>query len=331
MPPVRARLLTLACLLGLAALTYSGIALGGNGGFAPAGPDTPSAERINSIYWFVFGFAAFIFLVVEIALVLFIVRYRNRGRPRDAEGPQVRGHLNLELAWTAVPVLILAAIAVFTFYKLPGIKDVPAAGAAGSQMRVDVEGRQFYWQFTYPNGVVAIDTLHLPVNRPVRLEVSSPDGDVIHSWWIPALGGKIDAIPGHPNHTWYQIQRPGTYVGQCAEFCGIQHAAMTATVVGVPAAEFDSWLSGQARAQAAGTSDLGAQEFEGVCAKCHGDNGQGGIGPNIANSAIIQNKDSLETIVRNGKNLMPPVGSNWSQRQMDALYSYVQKRYGHGG
>ena len=258
------------------------------------------------------GFAVFIFLVVEVALVFFIVKYRRGRRARDVEGPQIRGHLNLELAWTAVPVLILVAIAIFTFYELPGINDVPSAGAAGSQLRMNVEGKQFYWQITYPNGVIAIDTMRAPVNRPVRVEVTAPENDVIHSWWIPELGGKIDAIPGHPNHTWYEVEKPGTFEGQCAEFCGIQHAAMTATVQAVPAREFDSWLSAQARAQEAGTSDLGAQEFNGVCAKCHGDLGQGGIGPNIANSAIIQNKDSLETIVRNGKNQMPAVGSDWS-------------------
>jgi cytochrome c oxidase subunit II len=331
MPPVRSRILVLAGLLLLAALALSGVAAAGNGGFGPAGPDSPNGQRIETVYWFVMGFAVFIFLIVEVALVLFIVRYRNRGRARDAEGPQVRGHLNLELAWTAVPVLILIAIAVFTFYELPGIKDVPSAGAAGSQLRVDVEGRQFYWQFTYPNGVVAIDTLHLPVDRPARLDVTSPLDDVIHSWWIPALGGKIDAIPGHPNHTWYEPDKPGTYVGQCAEFCGIQHAAMTATVVAVPAAEFDKWLAAEARAQEAGTSDLGEQEFNGVCAKCHGLDGKGGIGPDIATSAIIQNRESLDTIVRQGRNLMPPVGADWSDRQMDTLFAYLQKRFGSGG
>ena len=272
-----------------------------------------------------------IFVVVEVALVVFIVKYRNRGRPVEAEGPQVRGHLNLELAWTAVPLLILVAIAIFTFYELPGIKDVPAAGAAGPQMRVDVEGKQFYWQFTYPNGVIAIDTMRVPVNRPVRLEVTSPLDDVIHSWWIPALGGKIDAIPGHPNHTWFEVKKPGTFTGQCAEFCGIQHAAMRATVQAVPASDFDSWLAGEARAQASGTSDLGKQEFEGVCAKCHGLDGTGGIGPNIASSAIIQNKDSLETIVREGRNEMPAVGVDWSEGQMDALFTYLKKRFGNGG
>jgi cytochrome c oxidase subunit 2 len=330
MPPVRARLLVLAGLL-IAGLALSGVALADDGGFAPAGPDSPNADRIESVYWFVMGFAVFIFLVVEVALVLFIVKYRRGKRARDVEGPQIRGHLNLELAWTAIPVLILIAIAIFTFYELPGIKDVPSAGAAGPELRMNVVGKQFYWQIEYPNGVIAIDTMHAPVNRPVRVEVTSPANDVIHSWWIPALGGKIDAIPGHPNHTWYEVEKPGTYTGQCAEFCGIQHAAMTAKVVAVPASEFDSWLAGEARAQEAGTSDLGAQEFNGVCAKCHGDKGQGGIGPNIANSAIIQNKDSLDTIVRNGKNQMPAVGADWSDRQMDALFSYLQKRFGHGG
>ena len=140
MPPVRARLLVLAGLL-IAALAFSGAALAGNGGFAPATPDSPNADRIDTVYWFVTGFAVLIFLIVEVALVLFIVRYRRRGRARDVEGPQVRGHTNLELLWTVVPVLILVAIAIFTFYELPGIKDVPAAGAAGPQMRVQVKGR----------------------------------------------------------------------------------------------------------------------------------------------------------------------------------------------
>jgi len=331
MPPVRARILVLAGLLVLAALALSGVAFAEDGGFAPAGPDSPNGERIETVYWFVMGFAVLIFLIVEVALVLFIVRYRNRGRARDVEGPQIRGHLNLELAWTGVPVLILIAIAIFTFYQLPGIKDVPSAGAAGSQLRVDVEGRQYYWQFTYPNGVIAIDTLRLPVQRPARLEVSSPGEDVIHSWWIPALGGKIDAIPGHPNHTWYEPEKAGTYIGQCAEFCGIQHTVMTAKVEAVPADEFARWLSAEAQAQEAGTSNLGKQEFDGVCAKCHGLDGKGGIGTNIASSAIIQDRESLETIVRQGRNLMPPVGADWSDRQMDALFSYLQKRFGSGG
>ena len=103
-------------------------------------------------------------------------------------------------------------------------------------------GYRYYWNFTYPNGVIAVDKLRAPVGRPVRLEVSAPDFEVIHSWWIPALGGKFDAIPGVTNETWFNAEAPGIYRGQCAEFCGIQHTAMKAEVEAMPAAEFDAWL-----------------------------------------------------------------------------------------
>ena len=319
---MRARLLVLAACVA-SALAVAGAALGSDGGFSPAGPDSPNADRIQTTYWFVFGFAAAVFLLVEIALAVFIVRYRSRGRPREVEGPQVRGHLKLEIVWTAVPILILATIAAFVFSQLSGIDTTPNAGAAGSRLHVGVQGRQFYWQFTYPNGVIEINRLRVPVGRPVRLEVTSPD--VNHSWWIPALGGKIDAIPGHPNHTWFELSKPSTYTARCAEFCGIQHAVMKATVEGVPAPQFDSWLADQARAQTDGTSDLGKQEFEGVCAVCHGPQGQGGIGPNLAGSAIARDHNALATLLENGGKLMPAVGRGWTQRQEQALFSYLDQ------
>jgi cytochrome c oxidase subunit 2 len=322
---MRARLPAIVALLVVLALGAAASAGADGGGFEPVVPRSPNADRIDSTYWLIFGLTAGVFLLVEVALAVFIFRFRSRGRRREVEGPQIRGNTRLELAWTALPVAILAAIAAFVLYKLPGIKDVPAAGAAGSQLEVKVEGRQFYWQFTYPNGVIAIDRMRVPVDRPVKLEVSSPVKDLIHSWWIPALGGKIDAIPGHPNHTWFEASRPGTWQGQCAEFCGIQHSAMRAWVQAVPAQEFDAWLADQARAQTEGTSDLGAQTFNGVCAKCHGPQGLGGIGPNIAQSAIVKDRKALDQIVRNGRKLMPAVGTGWTDRQMTALYEYLQK------
>jgi cytochrome c oxidase subunit 2 len=121
------------------------------------------------------------------------------------------------------------------------------------------------------------------------------------------------------------------YRGQCAEFCGIQHAAMHATVEAVPADEFDRWLADQARTQTEGSSDLGAEEFEGVCAKCHGLDGQGGIGPAINSSSVVNDKQALETTVHNGTGTMPAVGRGWSDRQTDALFAYLQKRFGQGG
>jgi cytochrome c oxidase subunit II len=328
---VRARLLVILALLAGLALVLAGSAFASGGGFSPVAPRSANAERIETTYWFIFGFAAAIFLIVEVSLVVFILRFRSRGRSREVEGPQIRGHARLELVWTAVPVLILALIAVFVFYKLPGIKDVPKAGAAGSQLQVDVEGRQFYWQLTYPNGVISIDRMRVPAGRPVRLAVTSPVSDVIHSWWIPALGGKIDAIPGHPNHTWFEVAKPGVYEGQCAEFCGIQHTAMRATVEVVPASEFDTWLADQARAQTEGSSDLGAQTFAGACATCHGPQGLGGVGPNIAGSGVLKDRKALGDLLEHGGKLMPAVGQGWSTRQTDALFAYLTKHIVTGG
>ena len=190
-------------------------------------------------------------------------------------------------------MLILTAIGAFVFYKLPGIKDVPKARAAGQQIAVRVDAHQFYWQFTYPNGAVSIDELHAPVNKVVTLEIDSHDVD--HSWWVPELGGKFDAIPGKTNHTWFRANRLGTYRGQCGEFCGIFHAAMQARVLVEPKNNYRSWLAAEAKAQ------LGRSEWVGVCAKCHGLKGQGDYGPKISGSPILTDRQQLETIVRNGR------------------------------
>ena len=137
--PVR-RKLFLACLSLLAlAFVLTGSALAGNGGIAPPA-ETPQAGRIKDIYWFILAISAVIFLIVEVALILFIVQYRNRGRPRTDEGPQIRGHTRLELIWTGIPVLILIAIMAFVFYKLPGIEDIPEANAAGEKLTVERRG-----------------------------------------------------------------------------------------------------------------------------------------------------------------------------------------------
>src|SRR5919202_3712592 len=132
-PPVRRKLLVLALLVG-AALAFVAVAYAGNGGFAPETPHSPNASRINDSYKWIALFAAIILVVVEGSLLWFVFRYRRRGRPRTAEGPQIHGATRLELIWTVIPVLILAAIASFLFYNLPGIQDVPAARAGSSNL-----------------------------------------------------------------------------------------------------------------------------------------------------------------------------------------------------
>ena len=303
----------------LVALATAGVAAAGNGGFAPVEPDSPNAQHIRHAYYLIFGFTAAIFILVETLLVVFVVKYRSRGRARAVEGAQVHGHTRLELIWTAFPVVILAIIAGFVFYELPNISSAPAAA---TPIHITAEGHQYYWQFDYtdsPDRARSIGTLHVPAGAVVDLKVVSPD--VIHSWWIPALGGKIQAIPGRDNHTWFRAQ-PGTYGGQCAELCGTFHASMLATVQAGSPRQYRHYL-------ATWQDTIGKQIWHGVCATCHGNLGQGGYGPAIATNSLLSQSKSLTGIVRNGFNgsqgAMPPVGDTWTKQEMDALAAYVKK------
>ena len=296
-------------------------------GLTPVDPDSPNTERIEDLYWFISFWAALVLLSVAVPLVLFVFRYRSRGRSRAVEGPQIHGSTRLEVAWTVVPVVILLIVTVFTFYKLPGITLDAEAGE--ETLKVRVEGRQFYWQYRYPNGVIAIDTLRAPADRLVELELTAPESDVIHSYWVPDLFPKFDTIPGQTTETSFR-GKEGTYHGQCAEFCGIQHAEMFATVEVLPAEQFDAWLTDEAQRQETGDSDLGAQIFDGACEKCHGEGGKGLIGPALGAGAV-QNAAAVAEIVRNGRGKMPPIGEEWDERQMKALTDYLKERFPAGG
>jgi cytochrome c oxidase subunit 2 len=295
------------------------------GQFAPVTPESPNAEGIRQSYLFVSIFTFSIFLLVEGLLIAFIYRYRRQKRPRFEDGAQVHGATRLELAWTAFPVIVLFFIGAFVFIELPGIKDVPEATAGEQQLEIGVTGRQFYWQYEYPNGVVAIDHMRAPAGVPVSLEVTAPDSDVVHSWWIPALGGKIDAIPGVTTDTWFEATSEGTYAGQCAELCGLEHANMLASVEIMSPEEFDAWLEQQRQEQDAASVELGREEWEGVCAKCHGMSGEGGIGPRIAGSPTLTDDAALAALLRNGKGEMPAVGSGWSDEQVASLAAYLRE------
>ena len=297
--------------------------------FAPVVPESPNADGIRTSYLFVTIFTFAIFVLVEGLLIAFIWKYRRRKRPRFEDGAPIHGATRLELAWTAGPVIVLFVIAVFVFAELPGIKDIPDATAGEQQLEIKVTGQQFYWSFEYPNGVVAVDTMRAPAGIPVKLLVTSPDSDVIHSWWIPALGGKIDAIPGRTNETWFEADNPGTYKGQCAELCGLQHAQMLASVEVMPPSEFTAWLEQRRTEQKTGSVELGKETWEGVCAKCHGLAGEGGIARRIAGSPILANPQSLETIIRNGRvvprGVMPAVGAEWTDEQIASLEAYLKE------
>jgi len=322
---VRRKVFVLVLGLGVA-LAAAGVAYAGNGGFAPVTPHSPNAKRIDDTYLWITIFTAVVCAVVETALLLFICRYRRRGRPRDAEGPQVHGATRLELIWTAIPVVMLAAIVAFVLYELPGIQDIPKARAEGGPLQVRIDAHQFYWQFTYPNGNVSINDLHVPVNRVVQVNIYSQDVD--HSWWIPALQGKFDAIPGNPTKTWFKADQVGTYRGQCGEFCGVYHATMRASVVAQSQSEYESYL-----ASLANPLELGGQEWRGACAQCHALDGSGGYGPAIKNNSTLVQPEGLRTLITQGlnqrapvANYMPPVARGWTDAQVNALLAYLKAR-----
>jgi cytochrome c oxidase subunit 2 len=313
-PKLRAVLLAAAF-----ALVAAAPAVAGNGGVGPVPPQSPNAQAISDTYWLILALTGAVFVIVETALIVFIVRFRRGRRSAAAEGPQIRGSTRLEIAWTIVPVLILAAIAGYVFSQIPSIQDVPTA-RAGDRLEIRVEGHQYYWQFEYPGGQVALDTMVVPVGRVVTLSVVT--GDVIHSWWIPALGGKIDAIPGRVNSTWFKVDRPGLYRGQCAELCGLQHAAMLGWVRVVSAAEYQRFLATHAPSSPA----VGKETFDAVCAKCHGPQGEGDIGPALAGRTF--DRAATTQLLREGVRRMPAVGADWSRAQIDATIAYLNRTKG---
>ncbi|HSS72295.1 MAG TPA: cytochrome c oxidase subunit II [Gaiellaceae bacterium] len=304
----------------LVALVAAAGATAGNG-LSPVQPASPNAEAIRSTYWVILIVTGVIFVLVETALLVFIIRFRRGKRGRDQEAPQIHGATRLETSFTIVPVLILFGIMAVVFVKLPTIKDVPSARAA-NELKIKVVGHQFYWEFQYPNGQVAMQHMVVPIDRVVTLDVVSPD--VAHSWWVPALGGKIDAIPGRTNHTWFKAEKLGTYEARCAEFCGLEHAHMIGYVDVVRPSKYASFLAAHT-----GVNKTVAKEIAvGTCSVCHGLAGQGDYGPKIRGSSVLSDPRALEALLRNGKNKMPPVGATWDDTTMRSATRYLKEYYG---
>lgn len=313
-----------------AALAFAGAAAAGygNGGVTPLSSPSPSAHSITRDYYLVAGVTFAIFLLVEGLLVAFIIRYRSRGRPRTAEGYQIHGANRLELAWTAAPALILAGIVTFVLLTFQNVASVPKADAAGGVENITVIGHQFYWEFRYPNGAFSVNTMYAPAGKTVALKVITPPNEVNHSWWIPQLDGKIDAIPGRINHTWFRVDRTGTFSGQCAELCGIQHAQMTAQVVVQTQQQYAATTS-RLLAQLNGASpQLGKQMFDGVCERCHRISGPTFIGPTLGGNPLLADYKSLFLLVHQGRTTslgtMPPVGAGWTEQQVRTLVAYTK-------
>jgi len=245
-----------------AVVLMSGPASAWGDALTPESGGSPNADQIDSLYKIVLYVAIAVFVGVEGTLVYFLVRFRAR---RGRVAAQIHGNTRLEIGWTVAAALIVVGLTIVTFAKLGAITN-PASGpvavaapiapggvtaavaqppAGQAALRIRVMGLQYIWRFEYPNGVLAYEEMVVPTNTTVLLDIVSED--VAHSWWIPKLGGKADALPGYTNHTWFRVARPAVFRGQCAELCGRNHADMIAHVRAVPPDRYQAWLAGQQR------------------------------------------------------------------------------------
>jgi len=312
-------------------------------------PASPASSAIADLHNVVLLIAVAVFVVVEGLIV--VAAFRFRRKPSDTGEPaQIHGNTRLELAWTIAPALIVVALFVLTLRSQATIDATAFSDDPGVPITVDVIGHQWWWEFRYPDlGILAegkpiatAGELVIPVGRAIDLRVSSVD--VIHSFWVPELNGKTDAIPRVTNKTWMKADRAGAYFGQCAELCGVSHAAMRLVVTAVSEDEFAAWARNQAQ-DAAEPIDEAAQAGKQVfltagCVGCHTIDGVpeavGRTGPNlthVSNRPYIAGGILANTPYNQARWLANPPGLkagslmpnlNLSQPDIDSLVAYLQ-------
>lgn len=307
--------------------------------FAPA--STPASD-IYSLSLFVLAITGGIFVVVAGLLTYAIIRFRDRGGEDNREPAQIYGSTQIELAWTVIPVIIVVVLFLTTARMIFAIQDAPKPPDA---LDVTVVGHQFWWEFRYPKlGIVTANELHVPLStdsRPDPTYLKLLSADVDHSFWVPQLAGKTDLIPNHENITWIDPKHPGLYVGQCAQFCGVEHAKMLLRVYVDTPAQFAAWVKDQ---QQPGIQDpavaAGRRIFETeACMNCHtirGTAATGRFGPDLTHlmsrdtlaSGVVPNtRENLRQWIKDpdsfkSGSLMPAM--QLSNEQLDELTAYLE-------
>ncbi len=304
-------------------------------------PSSTPAREIMQLSWFVLSITGGIFVTVGGLLAYAIIRFRA-GKGNDGSEPaQIYGSTQVELAWTVIPILIVVVLFLTTARIIFAIQDAPKPQVA---LDVTVVGHQFWWEFRYPKlGIVTANELHVPVStklepKPTFLHLMSADVD--HSFWVPQLAGKTDLIPNHPNDTWIDPQQTGVYLGQCAQFCGVEHAKMLLRVYVDTPEQFDAWVKQQ---QQAGVQDpaaaAGRHVFETeACTNCHritGTAAAGTFGPDlthlasratVASGALLNTPENLHAWIRDPDQLKPGVlmpAMQLNEQQIGELVTYL--------
>jgi len=306
--------------------------------FAPA--STP-AQSIFDLSIFTLLTVAAIFIAVFALLAYAVVRFRNKRSDDRSEPAQIYGSNQVELAWTVIPVLIVIALSLATARVIASIQDAPRPPGA---LEVIVTGHQYWWEYRYPKlNIVTANELHVPVSDPAHptptfLTLLSADTD--HSFWVPRLAGKTDLIPNHPNSMWIDPHEPGLFLGQCAQYCGTQHAKMLLRVYVQPREEFDRWVREQQQLPPATAISAGRRVFESTaCVNCHavsGTQAKGRFGPDlthlmsrdtIASGAAPNTHEKLRLWIKNPDAIkpgskMPAMGLN--DQDLDAVTAYLE-------
>jgi cytochrome c oxidase subunit 2 len=306
--------------------------------FAPA---SAPASSIQELSWFVLTITGGIFVTVGGLLAWAIFRYRARKTDDDSEPAQIYGSTQVELAWTVIPILIVVVLFLTTARIIFAIQDAPKPQVA---LDVTVVGHQFWWEFRYPKlGIVTANELHVPVSsalepKPTFLHLLSADVD--HSFWVPQLAGKTDLIPNHPNDMWIDPRHTGMYVGQCAQFCGVEHAKMLLRVYVDTPDGFDAWVKQQRQP---GTQDssvaAGRHIFETqACTNCHtiaGTAATGTFGPDlthlesratIASGGALNTPENLHAWIEDPNHFKPGAlmpAMQLSDEQISELVAYL--------
>jgi len=247
---------------------------------------SPIASHIANLYWIILILALVVFVLVEGALILIVVRDRRRSDDDDKPPTQIYGNTRLEIIWTVIPILLVIALFIMTVQTSNA---VAAPKSLSSDLNLRVVGHRWWWEFDYTDlGIATANELHIPVGTTVQISLESVD--VIHSFWVPQLAGKTDVVPGQNNTMWLTGDQVGEYLGQCAEFCGTEHALMRFKVIVDSQDDFDAWVKDQQQpAYQPQTADeqAGFKEIDsGSCAACHsldpGEIQTDKVGPNLA-------------------------------------------------
>lgn len=300
------------------------------------------SEKLTKLYYPVFAVAVVVFFLVEGLLLYTMIRFRRR--PDSALPVQTHGNTRLEVGWTILPSVILAIIAVPTITTIVDLSHQPA-----DALPVRVIGHQWWWEFRYQDPadpsreIITANEMHIPSGRRVFATIESDD--VIHSFWVPNLAGKQDAIPGHRNDLWFSAREPGVYQGQCAEFCLDSHALMKFIVVAEPQPQFDQWLRNQgqpAPTATTGSVARGQEVFLGnACIGCHAIEGtaaQARVAPNLTHfgsrttlgaNRLTNTPENLEKWINNPPRYKPgakmPVWEGvLSQEDIRAIVDYLE-------